>query len=74
MDDEPQLAQRTQQFTADRGLDHKKSKTMLWDDYAIRPIIDLRKLWLVEKQAVDYDPSKTITRQLNVGKCVDNIL
>ena len=74
MDDEPQLAQRTQQFTADRGLDHKKTETMLWDDYAIRPIIDLRKLWRVEKQDADYDPGKTITRQLNGGQCVDNIL
>ena len=74
MDEEPKLAQRAQQFTVDRGLDHKKIKTMLWDDYEIRPIIDLRKLWRVEKQDADYDPGKTITRQLNGGKCVDNIL
>ena len=74
MDEEPQLAQCAQQFTADRGLDHKSTKTMLWDDYQIRPIIDLRKLWRAEKQDGDYDPGKTITRQLNGGQCVDNIL
>ena len=74
MDEEPQLAQRAQQFTADRGLDHKPTKTMLWDDYQIRPIIDLRKLWGAKKQDGDYDPGKTITRQLNGGQCVDNIL
>jgi len=61
----PQLAQRCQDFSADRGLDSAETKTLLWDDYRIRPLIDTRELWREEKQQPDYDPSKPITRPLD---------
>lgn len=61
----PELAQRCQDFSADRGLDSAETKALLWDDYHIRPLIDTRELWREEKQTPDYDPSKPITRPLH---------
>ena len=61
----PQLAQRCQDFSADRGLDSGETKALLWDDYHIRPLIDTRELWREEKQQPDYDPTEPITRPLN---------
>ena len=64
----PELAQRCRDFSADRGLDSAETKTLLWDDYAIRPLIDTRELWREEKQQPDYDPSKPITRPLDPAR------
>lgn len=61
---EPELAERCSDFSADRGLDSAETKALLWDAYAIRPLIDTRELWREEKQQPDYDPSKPITRPL----------
>jgi hypothetical protein len=60
----PKLAERCRDFSADRGLDSAETKTLLWEDYRIRPLIDTRELWREEKQHPDYDPSKPITRPL----------
>lgn len=61
----PELAERCQDFSAERGLDSAQTKALLWDEYRIRPLIDTRQLWREEKQAPDYDPSKPITRSLD---------
>jgi hypothetical protein len=60
----PALAQRCEDFSADRGLDSGGIKAMLWDDYRIRPVIDIRELWRQEKDEPGYDPEKPITRAL----------
>jgi hypothetical protein len=60
-----QLAQRCQDFSADRGLDGGETKALLWDDYRIRPLIDSRELWREEKQQPDHDPTRPITRALD---------
>jgi hypothetical protein len=58
----PALAERCEDFTADRGLDSGGIKAMLWDDYRIRPVIDIREMWREEKNEPGYDPEKPITR------------
>lgn len=63
-DDHPELVQRCTDFTADRGLDSGETKSLLWDEYRIRPVIDTRLLWREEKIEPDYDPSQPITRPL----------
>lgn len=63
-EEEPELAERCADFSADRGLDSAQTKALLWDEYAIRPLIDTRALWREEKQHPDYDPSQPITRPL----------
>jgi hypothetical protein len=61
----PALAERCQDFSADRGLDSGPMKAKLWDDHQIRPLIDTREMWREEKQEPGYDPKQTITRPLN---------
>jgi hypothetical protein len=61
----PALAERCADFSADRGLDSAETKALLWDTYAIRPLIDTRELWREEKNHPDYDPAKPITRPLD---------
>jgi hypothetical protein len=53
----PELAERCRDFSADRGLDSAETKTLLWETYGIRPLIDTRELWREEKQHPDYDPA-----------------
>jgi len=60
----PQLAERCDDFTADRGLDCGETKALLLDKYGIRPVIDTRELWREEKAEPGYDPEKPITRSL----------
>ena len=60
----PELAERGATFSADRGLDCAETKAMLWDDYAIRPLIDIRRMWRAEKEEPGYDPKQPITRPL----------
>lgn len=60
----PALADRCQDFSADRGLDCGETKALLWDEYRIRPLIDTRELWREEKQQPHYDPTQPITRPL----------
>ena len=60
----PSLGQRCVSFSADRGLDCAETKTLLWDQYNIRPVIDVRELWREEKNLPGYDPKEPITRPL----------
>lgn len=62
--EDPQLAERCQDFVADRGLDSAENKAMLLDDYNIRPVIETRQLWRREKDEPGYDPSKPIVRPI----------
>lgn len=59
-----ELASRCKDFSADRGLDSGETKSLLWDDHQVRPLIDTRELWREEKQQPGYDPEKPITRPL----------
>jgi len=45
------VLQRCDEFTADRSYDDSKLIIKLWDDYEIKPVIDIRNLWR--------DPDKT---------------
>ncbi len=70
----PQILERTEQLSADRGLDVKELYRALFDDYQIEPVIDNRDLWRQEKDEGNYDPQKPILRMLNGGKRIDNIV
>jgi hypothetical protein len=39
----PQLAERCEDFSADRGLDSAETKALLFDQYGIKPVIE--PLW-----------------------------
>ena len=48
-DETPQLAERCDDFTADRGLCCGETKALLLDAYGVRPVIATRELWKEEK-------------------------
>lgn len=41
----PEIMKRCQHFSADRGYDDGKLIVKLWDEYKIKPVIDIRNLW-----------------------------
>ncbi len=41
----PSLLERCSHFTGDKGYDDGKLTGRLWDDYGIKPVIDIRDLW-----------------------------
>lgn len=41
----PTIIERCKECTADRGYDDGKLIVKLWDDYKIKPVIDIRNLW-----------------------------
>ena len=69
----PAMAERCEDFSADKGLDSASIKAKLWDDYHIRPVIDIREMWREEKKEPGYDPEKPITRALFAER-VDTIV
>jgi len=66
----PQLGERCDDFVADRGLDSGETKVKLFDEYGIRPGIDIRELWRDEKNEPGYDPAKPITRPLYPDRAI----
>jgi hypothetical protein len=41
----PELMERCETMEADRGYDDTKLYEKLWDDYEIKPVIDIRNMW-----------------------------
>ena len=70
---EPELAERCADFSADKGLDSGALKAKLWDRYRVRPLIDTRTLWREEKEMPGFDPSQPVLRPLHPER-VDTIL
>ena len=62
---EPELAERCEDFCADRGLDGGPLKEKLWEVHGVRRLIDVREMWREEKGMPDHDPSKPILRPLS---------
>ena len=58
----PEMVERCDDFSADRGLDNAPLKKKLWDKWTVRPLVDTRLMWKAEKEDPDYDPKKPITR------------
>ncbi len=73
MRDEPTMAERRDEFSADRGYDQEELKRMLWDAHDIRPLIDVRMLWRADWDALPTQPSEHLMRPLDPSKA-DNVL
>jgi IS5 family transposase len=56
----PEILNRCETFTGDRGYDDSKLIITLWDDYGIRPVIDIRNLWQ------DDEPTRSLTGRDNI--------
>jgi len=46
----PELAERSEYLSADKAYDSQENNQNLWDDYAIRPLIDIRATWKEEPE------------------------
>jgi len=44
-EDHPELIETCETFEGDKGYDDSKLNMILWDDYAIKPVIDIRNMW-----------------------------
>lgn len=42
---QPEIIKRCEVFLGDRGYDDTKLITSLWDEYRIKPVIDIRNMW-----------------------------
>ena len=71
--DEPTLAQRCREFSADRGYDQAELKRWLWDAHRIRPLIDIRLLWRGDWDAPPRRSGEPMMRPLDPSR-VDNML
>ena len=71
--DEPTLAERCREFSADRGYDQAELKRWLWDAHRIRPLIDIRLLWRGDWDAPPRRPGEPVMRPLDPSR-VDNVL
>ena len=71
--DEPTLAERCREFSADRGYDQAELKRWLWDAHRIRPLIDIRLLWRGDWDALPRRPGEPVMRPLDPSR-VDNVL
>ena len=63
--EEPELAARCRDFSADRGLDSGPLKASLWDRWQIRPLVPARNLWREEEGIAECDPAAKRTRALD---------
>lgn len=48
-DRHPQILEDAEELTADRGYDSEENNKLLWDEYKIKPLIDIRDMWKDEK-------------------------
>lgn len=44
----PELVERAEYLSADKAYDSEENNKTLWDEYAIRPVIDIRHTWKEE--------------------------
>ncbi|MDD2630758.1 MAG: transposase [Methanomicrobiales archaeon] len=58
----PELLERCGELSADRGYDDTKFIEKLWDEYGIKPVIDIRNMW-----KEDHDKTRLLGDHTNVG-------
>jgi hypothetical protein len=56
----PEIVDRCMYLTGDKGYDDTKMTTKLWDEYRIKPVIDIRNAWR------DGEETKLVTGRENV--------
>lgn len=65
----PQLLERAEELSADKGYDSEENNRELYDEYGIKPLIAKREMWR-EGEGLE---GETPTRSLN-AECADNII
>ncbi|MFW0860583.1 MAG: transposase [Dethiobacter sp.] len=65
---QPEIMERCEFLTGDKGYDDTKLITKLWDEHQIKPVIDIRNMWrdgeetrlLTGKESIVYDYNGTV--------------
>ncbi len=60
----PELVERCEYFSADKGLDSGSLKKKFWNEYGTDPIIGIREMWRVELENQNYIAGQKIMRPL----------
>lgn len=40
-----EIVKRTEELSGDRGYDSEENNKLLWDEYSIKPLLDIREMW-----------------------------
>jgi hypothetical protein len=69
----PKVGKRCKILSGDRGYDDTKTIEKLYDEYGVKPVIDIRNCWREEGDEIDREDGIPVTRQLYAYK-PDNIV
>ncbi len=69
----PEVSSRSEILTADRGYDSTDVIQKLFDEYGVKPVIDIRNMWRIEGDEVARVEGEPVTRQLDPYSA-DNIV
>lgn len=77
-DRHPELIERAKDLSGDKGYDSEDNNRSLWDEFAIKPVIDIRDMWKEEKldeklKGKEGSSKEIVTRSLYPDR-VDNIV
>jgi hypothetical protein len=60
--DHPELVEGAETLSGDKGYDSEENNRVLWDEYAIKPVLDIRSTWKEEPgQPRSLDPDRVDT-------------
>ena len=63
----PDIMERCEFFLGDRGYDDTETIEILWDDYEIKPVIDMRNLWGDKQEIRMFEDRNNIIGYDNYG-------
>ena len=59
-DKHPEIIKRAKDLSGDCGYDSERNNRILWDEYGIKPVIDIRNMWKEERGSVCKNRIKTV--------------
>jgi hypothetical protein len=74
--DHPEIMDRCEYFLGDRGYDDTETIEMLWDEYKIKPVIDMRNMWEDKNEVRMFENRNNIVGYDNFGciYCYDPVM
>lgn len=66
--EQPEILKKCETFTGDKGYDGEELIARLWDEYKIKPIIDIRNCWADKNEIKMFEGRKNIIGYDNQGE------
>jgi hypothetical protein len=72
----PEIMDRCEYFLGDRGYDDTETIEMLWDEYKVKPVIDMRNMWEDKNEVRMFENRNNIVGYDNFGciYCYDPVM